>query len=67
MYLDTKLLDNPKTRAQYVRGMLMTGLVVAIMIHFYEKGFSGSLSGGGVSSHYLPGLNEDILTGPPTF
>ena len=64
MYLDTKLLDNPKTKVTYIKGMSMTGLVTWIIVYFLDGGFG---QGGGSSVQYLPGLNEEILTGPPDF
>ena len=66
MYLDTKLLDNPKTKATYVKGMIMVGLITSLAVYFLEGGgFTGS--GNGASMQYLPGLSEEIITGPPTF
>lgn len=63
MYIDTKLFDNPKTKANYVRGMLMVGFIVWLMVYFLEKGGFSS----GESSSFMPNLNEEILTGPPNF
>jgi hypothetical protein len=37
MYLDTKILDNPKTKASYAKGMLMTGLCTWIILTFIES------------------------------
>lgn len=64
MYLDSKLLDNPKTRATYVKGMLMSGIIVWILSTFLGSSRGGVLSD---ATQYLPGLNEEIITGPPTF
>jgi len=61
MYLDTKLLDNPKTKTTYIKGMLMTGAVTVIILNFYES------VGGGETTQFLPGLSEEIITGPPQF
>ena len=58
MYLDTKLLDNPKSRATYIKGMVMSGLVTWAVLYFLEGGFGSS------SGSYL---HEEILTGPPDF
>ena len=63
MYIDTKLFDNPKTKSNYVRGMLMVGVIVWIVVYFLEKGGFSS----GESSSFMPGINEEILTGPPNF
>lgn len=61
MYLDTKILDNPKTKSTYVKGMIMTGLITGLIIYFIG---SDGLSS---STQYMPALNEEILTGPPNF
>ena len=61
MYLDTKLLDNPKAKATYIKGMLMTGLITGLIVYFVGPSASGS------NSQYFPGLSEEILTGPPSF
>lgn len=61
MYLDTKLLDNPKAKSTYIKGMLMTGLITGIIVYFVGPSTSSP------NSQYFPGLSEEILTGPPTF
>ena len=66
MYLDTKLLDNPKTKATYVKGMAMVGLITWLVVWFLEGGGFGGANGSS-STQYLPGLSEEIITGPPTF
>ena len=63
MYLDTKLLDNPKTKITYLKGMTMVGLITWILLYFIDSGFGG----GRAQARYLPGLNEEIMTGPPEF
>ena len=60
MYMDTKLLDNPKSKATYIKGMAMTGIVTGLVIYF----MGGSV---GSNPQYFPGLSEEILTGPPSF
>ena len=62
MYIDTKLLDNPKTRVTYIKGMSMVAIVTWILLYFLDGGFSQSSS-----TQYLPGIHEEMLTGPPTF
>lgn len=68
MYLDTKLLDNPKTKVTYIKGMTMVGMITWILLYFIDGGFGnggGAAGQGGI--RYLPGLNEEIITGPPDF
>lgn len=65
MYLDTKLLDNPKSKATYIKGMTMTGAITGLIIYFMG-GSSGIASSSG-GTHYFPGLSEEIITGPPNF
>ena len=62
MYLDTKLLDNPKTKATYIKGMGMSAIVTWALLYFLDGGSSR-----GASMQFLPGINEEILTGPPEF
>lgn len=33
MYLDTKLLDNPKTKITYIKNMILTGFIVGFGIY----------------------------------
>lgn len=66
MYLDTKLLDNPKSKVTYIKGMTMVGIITWLLLYFIEGGFgTGNQAGGAV--RYLPGLHEEIITGPPDF
>lgn len=71
MYLDTKLLDNPKTRATYIKNMSFVGMLVGFGIYSlgedrfdqamgvnFEMGQSGS---GGF------GLDDDMYIGLPDF
>jgi hypothetical protein len=63
MYIDTKLFDNPKTKSQYVKGMLLVGGIVWIVIYIINKGIFSSTE----PSSFISGLNEEILTGPVNF
>jgi len=75
MFLDSRLLDNPKTKSTYLKNMLFVGCLVAFGIYFIgEDKFSFNLPSlneqptrrGGRQS-YLGSLHEDILTGTPNF
>jgi hypothetical protein len=63
MYIDTKLFDNPKPRSCYIKGMLLVGSIVWIIIYIINKGIFSSVE----PSSFISGLNEEILTGPVNF
>ena len=63
MYIDTKLFDNPKPKSSYIKGMLLVGSIVWIIIYIINKGIFSSAE----SSSFVSGLNEEILTGPVNF
>lgn len=71
MYLDTKLFDNPKTRATYVKNMLFVGCLVGFGIVLLGEdkfdqllGFNGQVGRG---AGFVHGINEEIMTGLPNF
>jgi len=75
MYLDTRILDNPKTRSTYIKNMLLVGSIVGYGIYLVgEEGFE-KLVGitvshnnlGAGSDSYLHGIDEPIMTGSPNF
>lgn len=68
MYLDTKLLDNPKEKVDYLRGMMLAGFVVGLVVAFVGEDVVGSAQSkrfGGIG--YIADIKEEILTGKPTF
>lgn len=71
MYLDTRLLDNPKTKTTYVKNMLfVAGLIYFGIVLIGESKFDQilGLSGQvGRSSRFANGINQEILTGLPNF
>lgn len=73
MYLDSRLLDNPKTKATYLKNTTMVGMIVGLGVYLVgESRFTNleifNLYGG---SHYYTGsssgLGEEIMTGFPDF
>lgn len=64
MYIDTKLLDNPKSKTTYVKGMSMVGIITWILLYFMDGGF---FTRSPTQTQFLPGLNEEIIIGPPDF
>ena len=76
MYLDTRLLDNPKHKTVYCKNMLLVGGIVGFGIHMigekhfedavgisdFGQGGSGSGGYGGYSDY-----SEEMLTGAPDF
>ena len=81
MYLDTRILDNPKTRSCYLKNMALVGGIVGFGIYLLgEEGFDqfvgitgGGFSGGGhydeygYGNDYMSAINEEIMTGSPNF
>ena len=71
MWLDTKLLDNPKPKGLYLKNMIMVGLVTALIVSFIGEQNLGhrKMIGGGsvVGLSYISDIGEEIITGPPTF
>lgn len=78
MYLDTRLLDNPKTKTDYLKGMGLVGSIVGIgIILIGEANFEqavgildiGGMGRGGVDDDYsgLASNSESIMTGEPNF
>jgi len=62
-YLDTKIADNPRTRADYFKGMMATGVTAALVAYLTGANGVPGMSG----SKYIPALDEDIFTGLPDF
>ena len=81
MYLDTRILDNPKTRPTYLKNMALVGGIVGYGIYLIgEEGFDqligvsddmgfglGGGGGGSRGSDYMDGIGEEIMTGSPNF
>lgn len=79
MYLDSRLFDTPKSRFAYVKGItFVSGLSTAI-VYFMSPSTGPRLGptapapgpnpnfGGHNSTGVVDGINEEILTGFPTF
>lgn len=69
MYLDTRLFDNPKTKATYIKNMIFVGCLVGFGIIFLGEdkfdqilGFNTQIGSG---SGFIYG--EEIMTGIPNF
>ena len=71
MYLDTRILDNPKSKTTYAKNMLMVGSLTALVV--YVMGSSASLPAyaasvpASLATINGTGINEEILTGIPDF
>jgi len=70
MYLDTKLLDNPKTRATYIKNMSFVGLLVGLGIYTlgedrFDQAMGVNFEIGQGGSGFSP--EEDMFTGLPDF
>lgn len=70
MYLDTRLLDNPKTKATYIKNMTFVGCLVGFGIvllgeHRFDQIIG--IDGGQIGSGFIHGINEEIMTGMPNF
>ena len=64
MYLDTKLLDNPKTKTTYYKNMIFVGSLVAFGIHLIgENNFNKAI---GIEDLNIS-VDEEIMTGSPDF
>ena len=73
MYLDSRLLDNPKTKATYWKDMLFVGLLVGGGIRLLGEEQFDQLMGfqyfnpGSNGGSYMNELGEEIMTGIPHF
>jgi hypothetical protein len=74
MYLDTRLLDNPKTKTTYIKNMMLIGGIVGFGVHLIGEdtfkdsfGGQGGSGGSGHKSSYLSDYGEEMLTGNPDF
>lgn len=75
MFLDTKLLDNPKTKGTYLKNMFFVAILVISGIYmigeekfgYPDMGFSGGYQRGGRQRDYMNTLGEEIMTGDPNF
>lgn len=70
MYLDTRILDNPKSKTTYAKNMLLVGSLTALVV--YVMGSSATLPVASAVPASLAtingsGINEEILTGIPDF
>jgi hypothetical protein len=71
MYIDSRLFDLKKDKLTYIKNMLLTGLISGLCVYFTNGGLttlsqttnSAQLGGSAIVS----GINQEILTGIPTF
>ncbi len=72
MYLDTKLLDNRKSKATYLKNMLMVGVISYGIVYFMGNPKLPSQIGGMSQPSVGPtsivsSIGEEIMTGLPNF
>lgn len=68
MYLDTKLLDNPKSKVTYCKNMLLMGSIVGFGIHLIgDDKFDHAIGLMSEVDQYLGELGENIDIGEPDF
>jgi len=70
-WLDTKIMETRKSRATYIKNMVMAGLITAGIIAFIGEDNLGhrKMTGGGatIGLTYIPAIKEEIISGPPNF
>ena len=81
MYLDSRLTDRPKQKMTYIKVIVMNIIIVlaAIMLLtrlsptenikdvMQVKTPITKITGGGMSMVKVPGVGEEMFSGPPTF
>lgn len=68
MYLDTKLMDNPKTKTTYFKNMLLMGSIIAFGINMIgESNFNKAIGLISENVHMMNNYGEKIATGEPNF
>ena len=70
MYLDSKLLDNPKSKFTYLKNMILVGGISYAIVYFMGNPSVPSQLGGNApycATSVISSINEEIMTGLPNF
>lgn len=67
MYIDSRLFDSPKSKLTYFKNMLLSGALGAGIVYLMNGDASslGFAQSGG--SAFVSEINQEILTGLPSF
>jgi hypothetical protein len=73
MYMDTKILDNPKSKFTYLKNMILVGAISYAIVYFMGNPSLSQIGGSVAELPYqgttslVTDIGQEIMTGMPNF